>query len=407
MTRSEQPAADPIPPMRLPDPHAEPVSPSGNDESVPLHQRTLIMPAGNTARADTVARRSHLLVVLEGSANQRGRRIPLGAQPLTIGRLEPCELALDDPQASRAHCRVELDGQRAVVTDLNSTNGTFLEGERISGRAVLRSGAVLQIGRHKLRYECITDREFAEAEAAERDLVRASQYVQSLLPTPLSTGDIRTHWRFEPSTRVGGDCFGHHALDERYFAMYLVDVAGHGTGAALHAVSVMNVLRHRALPGVDMRRPTSVLRHLNDMFQMDHHGGMFFTLWYGVYDVQRRALSFASAGHHPAYLVTVERREATPLYTRNVPIGAFPDIRFKAESVPVGAGSTLYLFSDGVFEITTSSGDQAGLADLLPLLVEPAQPGIDEPSRIYQVIRGRARDGLFEDDFSLLTVTFL
>jgi serine phosphatase RsbU (regulator of sigma subunit) len=368
----------------------------------------MAMSTGTMVQMDLAqAPQSHVLFIAEGSLSHRGRRIPLGTAPITIGRLEPCELVLNNQQASRAHCRVELEGRQAIVTDLNSTNGTFLDGERITGRAVLRNGAVLQIGRHQLRYECRTPRELAEAEAAERDLARASQYVQSLLPPPIRDGGVRTQWLFEPSARVGGDCFGYHSLDDRYFAMYLVDVSGHGTGAALHAVSVMNVLRHRALPGVDMRRPTTVLRHLNDTFQMDDHGGMFFTAWYGVYETQRRMLSFASAGHHPAYLVPPRRNQAAPLQTRNVPIGAFPDIRFKSESVEVPAGSMLYLFSDGVFEITTTSGDQAGLAELVPVLGEPIQPGIEEPLRIYQVIQGRARDGLLEDDFSLLAVTFL
>ena len=316
-------------------------------------------------------------------------------------------LVLDDPEASRVHCRVETRGYDAVVTDLQSSNGTFIDEARINGSAILPNGGVLRVGRHKLLHECRTAHEVAEAEAAERDLTRACEYIRSLLPAPIGSGDIRIDWRFEPCARVGGDCFGYHALDEQHFAMYLVDVSGHGTGAALHAVSVMNVLRHGALRGVDMRRPAGVLRHLNDMFQMDEHGGMYFTLWYGVYDAQRSMLGFASAGHHPAYLVPPGRATPAPLHTRNVPIGAFPEVRFKAESIPVARGSTLHLFSDGVFEITTTSGAQARLDDMLPLLVEPAHPGIDEPSRIYEAIRARALDGAVKDDFSFLTVTFV
>ena len=277
----------------------------------------------------------------------------------------------------------------------------------VNGSAILPVGGVLRVGRHKFRHERRTADEVAEAEAAEHDLARAGAYIRSLLPAPISSGDIRVDWCFEPSARVGGDCFGYHALDDQRFAMYLVDVSGHGTGAALHAVSVMNVLRHRALPGVDMRRPAAVLRHLNDMFQMDKHGGMYFTLWYGVYDAQRNVLGFASAGHHPAYLVPPQRGTPAPLQTRNVPIGAFPEVRFKSDSIPVARGSMLHLFSDGVFEITTASGAQARLEDMLPLLVEPVHPGIDEPSRIYEEIRARALDGTVEDDFSFLTVTFV
>ena len=374
-------------------------------EDATLHERTLTINVLGTRTEADLATYAHALVIIEG--HERGRRISLGTVPLTIGRRSPCEVVLDDPEASRAHCRVETTGRDAVVTDLQSTNGTFIDGARISGTAILPIGGVLRVGQHKLRHERRTAHEIAEAEAAEHDLARAGEYIRSLLPAPIASGDIRVDWRFEPSARVGGDCFGYHALDDQRFAMYLVDVSGHGTGAALHAVSVMNVLRHRALPGVDMRRPAGVLRHLNDMFQMDEHGGMYFTLWYGVYDAQRNVLGFASAGHHPAYLVPPQGGGLAPLHTRNVPIGAFPGIRFKSDSIPVLRGSMLHLFSDGVFEITTTSGAQARLEDLLPLLVEPVQPGIDEPSRIYQATRARARDGSVEDDFSFLTVTFV
>jgi hypothetical protein len=372
------------------------------------HERTLAATAlrrpGAGAEAEA-ASRVHFLVIVEG--DEPGRRIAMGTTPVTIGRREPCEVVLDDPEASRAHCLVETRGYDAVVTDLQSTNGTFIDGARIDGSAILPNGGVLQVGRHKLRHECRTAREMADAEAAERDLTRASDYIRSLLPPPIASGDIRVDWRFEPSAHVGGDCFGYHALDEQHFVMYLVDVSGHGTGAALHAVSVMNVLRHRALRGVDMRRPAGVLRHLNEMFQMDEHGSMYFTLWYGVYDAPRNVLEFASAGHHPAYLIAPQDGTPVPLQTRNVPIGAFPDVRFKSGSTAVTPGSMLHLFSDGVFEITTASGDQAGLEDMLPLLVEPAHAGIDEPSRIYEAIRARALAGAVEDDFSFMTVTFV
>ena len=70
----------------------------------------------------------------------------------------------------------------------------------------------------------------------------------------------------------------------------------------MHSVTVLNVLRQRALPNVDFRNPSEVLANLNDMFQMDSHNGLLFTMWYGVYRTDDRVLTYGSAGHHPAYL---------------------------------------------------------------------------------------------------------
>ena len=60
----------------------------------------------------------------------------------------------------------------------------------------------------------------------------------------------------------------------------------------MHSVTVLNVLRQRALPNVDFRNPSEVLANLNDMFQMDSHNGLLFTMWYGVYRTDERVLTY-------------------------------------------------------------------------------------------------------------------
>ena len=134
------------------------------------------------------------------------------------------------------------------------------------------------------------------------EMSEAADYVRSLLPPP-HEGSIRTAWRFIPSQQLGGDAFGYDWLDDENFAMYLLDVCGHGVGAALLSISVMNVLRSNSLPGVDMREPSAVLAALNERFPMENHNNMYFTMWYGVYNKKQRRLAYASGGHPPAVLV--------------------------------------------------------------------------------------------------------
>ena len=110
--------------------------------------------------------------------------------------------------------------------------------------------------------------------ALKLELAEAAAYVRSLLPSPLR-GEIETDWRFIPSTQLGGDAFGYHWLDDRYFAVYLLDVCGHGVGAALLSISVINVLRSQNLPKADFKDPSSVLKALNTAFQMEEHNNMF------------------------------------------------------------------------------------------------------------------------------------
>ncbi len=346
----------------------------------------------------------HFLVVLEGA--DTGRVIELGEASLAIGRSAPCEVVLPDQEVSRRHCSVQLVGGAVMVTDHGSTNGTFIDGLAVSAAAELPVGAVLQVGRELLKHERRSRREVHAKAELDRDLDRASRYVESLLPPRLKDGPILADWIYLPSARLGGDVFGYHAFDERYFAVYLVDVSGHGAESAMHAVGIMNVLRSRALPGVDFRDPAAVISRLNSMFPMEEHASMFFTIWYGVFDRERRLIDYCSAGHHPSYLRPLEHEPLVPLRTPNLAVGVMQDASFVAASAEVPAGAVLYVFSDGVFEIVVEGGRRWELEDFVQVIAEPPLPEVGEPQRLYSRVRREALRSTFDDDFSLLTLTF-
>lgn len=78
---------------------------------------------------------------------------PLG---LKIGRSPPADVILADSRVSRAHCMVELADNELQVSDLNSTNGTFVDGERVDGSTVLPVGSVLKVGNVSFKHEVRT-----------------------------------------------------------------------------------------------------------------------------------------------------------------------------------------------------------------------------------------------------------
>ena len=228
----------------------------------------------------------------------------------------------------------------------------------------------------------------------------------SLLPQPLDTGPVRAEWSYYPSAQLGGDAFGYYWLEPGTFVFYLIDVSGHGVGAAMHSVTVLNVLRQRALPNVDFQNPAAVLSSLNTRFQMEDHNGMYFTAWYGVYRTADRQLTYGTAGHHAAYLVPPDKSTTQPLGMSALMIGAIPNQEYEVRQTEVPPGSALYLFSDGAFEIVTKDERRWGLDDFLPLLLAPAVSGTRESERIRLAVIDAAQPGPLEDDFSLLVVTF-
>ncbi len=240
------------------------------------------------------------------------------------------------------------------------------------------------------------------------ELGEAAAYVRSLLPAPLD-GAIKTSWRFIPSTQLGGDIFGYHWLDEDHFAIYLLDVCGHGVGAALLSVSVVNLLRSQTLPHADFHDPQSVLTELNEAFQMEKHNNMFFTIWYGVFNKQTREILYSSGGHPPAVLLTGESAETAQhkeLTTPGVVIGALPEGNFQNGSSLVGRYNRLYVFSDGVYELAKVTGGMLDLHDFIRLVVatsDKKERQLDHLVHLMQDLQGRA---VFVDDFSLLQVIF-
>jgi phosphoserine phosphatase RsbU/P len=273
-------------------------------------------------------------------------------------------------------------------------------------KARVRAGLRLYQANHALQVQ----KQYLEAELAQ-----AAEYVRSLLPHPLE-GEITTNSCFLPSTQLGGDCFDYYWLDSDHLVVYLLDVAGHGVGAALLSVSVLNLLRTQSLRGssqmldtTDFRQPNQVLSALNDHFQMTGHQDMYFTIWYGVYNKTERKLAYSSGGHPPAVLVQegTKARSITKLKTSGLPIGMLPDITFETDFCDIAPSSRLFLFSDGAYEITQTDDSLWGLDDLINALVAPvAKGGNSLDFALHEAAATAKYSNKFEDDLSLLEVSF-
>ena len=98
--------------------------------------------------------KKYSLAVLQGKAS--GQIFQVQRVKTVLGRSD-CDIVLDDPEASRQHATLEILGSRVVVTDLGSTNGTFVQGERIQN-AELENHNEFRIGEHVLML-IVTDRE--------------------------------------------------------------------------------------------------------------------------------------------------------------------------------------------------------------------------------------------------------
>lgn len=91
-----------------------------------------------------------LVVLSEGLT---GQSYELKVEKTTVGRVEDNTFQIAHPSVSSHHGEILLRGNDVVVKDLNSTNGTFINGQQVTGEAVLKPGQILRLGQVDIRLE--------------------------------------------------------------------------------------------------------------------------------------------------------------------------------------------------------------------------------------------------------------
>lgn len=239
------------------------------------------------------------------------------------------------------------------------------------------------------------------------ELAEAANYVRSIFPPPCEK-PLRIDWHYQPSTELGGDAFGYHWIDPEHFAVYLLDVCGHGVGASLLSVTAINAIRSGSLPNTDFRDPGAVLSALNTAYPMEKQNNMYFTLWYGVYHAPTRTLRHASGGHPPALLLTPSANSAAAserLRSPGLIVGAMEDLVYESQSCHVPPGAHLLVLCDGCYEIGDADGRMMEFDEFEKFMqARGTQP--DGLEKLFNWVRERHGDGPLDDDFSIVRIQF-
>nr|WP_211175965.1 SpoIIE family protein phosphatase [Brasilonema sp. UFV-L1] len=320
-----------------------------------------------------------------------------------LNGLEVCQRIKTDPQLSTTFfiLLTSLDSVADRVKGLDAGADDFITKpiEQNELQARVRAGLRL----HQLSRDLQTQKQILEAELAE-----AAEYVRSLLPNPM-THPLNINFQFIPSRQLGGDCFDYYWLDSDYLAIYLLDTAGHGLRATLPSISVLNLLRSHALAGLNYYQPSDVLQALNNTFQMTYRNDKYFTIWYGVYNRVKRQLIYASAGHPPAVLLSGKspiKPKVKTLKTPGMPVGMFPEVKYVDDFCHIEESSSLYIFSDGAYEITKLDGTIWTLDAFIQMLVNSQFQCDGKLDQILNDIISLNSKEAFEDDLSIIQVKF-
>jgi len=247
--------------------------------------------------------------------------------------------------------------------------------------------------------------ELARANNQMRDDLQAAARVQTaLLPHDLPQVPGATFaWRYLPCAELGGDLLNVVALGNDHYALYVLDVVGHGIKAALLAVMVNRELLRFLESGNEAGRdPVAVAAHLNRQFPWDDRTQQFFTLAYGVLKPGTGEFRFVCAGH-PGPLHLPREGEATFHSMRSLPIG-LGEGPYKERQLHLKSGDRLYLYSDGVIEAMNPAGDPLGGETVVKVLTE--KPGSLEEGiqNVLSQLEDWCAPAPPHDDISILAV---
>jgi len=249
-------------------------------------------------------------------------------------------------------------------------------------------------------------------EALEHDLRLAVRVQQALLPpAELRLPGLRIASTFHPCADLAGDAVGVVTFGHGPVGFYLLDVSGHGVGAALlsftlnHTLSPSaegSLLVEDAGHGAAVVPPSRVAERLNRQFPMDRTR-QYFTFVYGVFDLSQGWIDYVLAGH-PAPILLPRAGPPAPLPGRGLPIGKIENATFEDETVILQQGDRLYFYTDGVVEALDASEQEFGslrlMAEVDRLRDRPLREGIDH---VANLVQGWSGDHL-RDDVSLLEV---
>ncbi len=205
-----------------------------------------------------------------------------------------------------------------------------------------------------------------------QELEFARQIQQSALPLADHVAAKQNEYEIlgtmDAAKEVGGDFFDYFLIGEDKLGIVIADVSGKGVPAALFMMTSKTLIKNFALGG---KSPAETLSLANDQLCENNEAGMFVTVWLGILDYRTGELQFANAGHNPPLLKKKNQEFVymdSKTYKRSIMLGMRAGIKYKDNSILLGRGDVLYLYTDGVTEANNENQELYGESRLQNLL---------------------------------------
>ena len=237
----------------------------------------------------------------------------------------------------------------------------------------------------------------------EHELGLARNMQQSILPTEFPDGaGHQVFARMNPAKAVGGDFFDFVNLGNGRVGLAIADVSGKGVPAALHMMSSRTLLKGAAIGCGD---PGKVLSYVNTALEKENAAMMFVTMFYGIFDSSSGEFSYASGGHEPPLKLHQDGTTSLLPLTGGIALGVISDVDYEFNTVHLGLGETILLYTDGVPDAQNTRGERFGMDRLCRVFSDTPPGGAEEATEVvFRAVREFARDAPQFDDVTCLAL---
>lgn len=235
------------------------------------------------------------------------------------------------------------------------------------------------------------------------ELEQAKKAQEFILPSKLpKISNVKITYKFVPLAQIGGDFFDIVELSEDTFSILIADVTGHGIPAAL--LTFMSSITFKNVSPGEFS-PKKVLSQTNEILFGQMPGGTFVSMFYLVYDSQKKELTFSQAGHPPGFLLRPQTNEIKKLTTEGMLIGIFPNdhVNFGEKKIELLPGDKILLYTDAIIEAFSKKGEMFDLNDLEAMLHDHFDLPIDQLlDEVYQHGLEFSGKSSYDDDATLV-----
>ena len=231
----------------------------------------------------------------------------------------------------------------------------------------------------------------------------AQKVQQLLLPRTLPTfPSFEFSAKYALANRVGGDYYDFIEIDENRLAVVIADVSGHDIASALVMAMGRNLIRNffdlEASPAKILARTSRVLRQ-------DTQSSRYITMFLAIVNNKDMSLTYSNAGHNYPLYLPAGASEFTSLSVGGFPLGLVDDYDYLEETIPLKAGDLLVLYTDGLIEAQSPSGEMFELRRLERIIKEyQARPIEELATNIYEQALQFTQKEKLQDDFTFMAL---